>query len=259
VLPLGISFYTFTQIAYLVDAARGQAEEYNLISYCLFVTFFPHLIAGPIIHHRQVMPQFAQTSTFRFNQANFATGITFFAIGLFKKVVLADTIALFASPVFHAAAQGESLTALRAWTGVLAYTLQLYFDFSGYSDMAVGLGRMMGIDLPYNFNSPYKAVNIIDFWRRWHMTLSRFLRDYLYIPLGGNRHSAVRRYLNLFLTMLLAAGFGMGRAGPLCFGARCMVFTSCLIMAGAPCVPYWASRLATERPGGAAWRACSLC
>ncbi|MGH8607429.1 MAG: MBOAT family O-acyltransferase [Gammaproteobacteria bacterium] len=203
VLPLGISFYTFTQIAYLVDAARGEAEEYNPISYCLFVTFFPHLIAGPIIHHRQVMPQFAQAGTFRFSHANFATGITFFAIGLFKKVVLADTMGLFASPVFAAAAEGAVLSALKAWTGVLAYTLQLYFDFSGYSDMAVGLARLMGIDLPYNFNSPYKAANIIDFWRRWHMTLSRFLRDYLYISLGGNRHGERRRYINLFLTMLL--------------------------------------------------------
>ncbi len=203
VLPLAISFYTFQQIAYLVDAARGEAEEYSLIDYCLFVTFFPQLIAGPIIHHREVMPQFAQVGTFRFSQANFATGITFFAIGLFKKVVLADTMGLFASPVFTAAADGAALSALKAWTGVLAYTLQLYFDFSGYSDMAVGLARLMGIHLPYNFNSPYKAVNVIDFWRRWHMTLSRFLRDYLYIPLGGNRHGELRRYLNLFLTMLL--------------------------------------------------------
>ncbi|MGH8612857.1 MAG: MBOAT family O-acyltransferase [Gammaproteobacteria bacterium] len=203
VLPLGISFYTFTQIAYLVDAARGEAQEYNLISYCLFVTFFPHLIAGPIIHHRQVMPQFTQAGTFRFSHANFATGITFFAIGLFKKVVLADTMGTFASPVFAAAADGAALSALKAWTGVLAYSLQLYFDFSGYSDMAVGLARLMGIDLPYNFNSPYKAVNIIDFWRRWHLTLSHFLRDYLYIPLGGNRRGELRRYINLFLTMLL--------------------------------------------------------
>lgn len=203
VLPLGISFYTFTQIAYLTDAARGEAKEYNLISYCLFVTFFPHLIAGPIIHHRQVMPQFAEPSTFRFSHSNCAVGITFFTIGLFKKVVVADTVATYASPVFASAANDQALFALEAWTGVLAYTLQLYFDFSGYSDMAVGLARMFGITLPYNFNSPYKAVNIIDFWRRWHMTLSAFLRDYLYIPLGGNRHGPLRRYLNLFLTMLL--------------------------------------------------------
>lgn len=209
VLPLGISFYTFTQIAYLVDAAKGEAEEYNLVSYCLFVTFFPHLIAGPIIHHRQVMPQFAQRATFRFSHVNFAVGLTFFTIGLFKKVVWADTLGTFASPVFAAASEGAPISALEAWTGVLAYTLQLYFDFSGYSDMAVGLARMVGIELPYNFNSPYKAVNIIDFWRRWHMTLSRFLRDYLYIPLGGNRYGQGRRYLNLFLTMLLG-GFWHG-------------------------------------------------
>ncbi|MGH8653622.1 MAG: MBOAT family O-acyltransferase [Gammaproteobacteria bacterium] len=203
VLPLGISFYTFTQLAYLVDASRGEAEEYDLISYCLFVTFFPHLIAGPIIHHRQVMPQFARPGTFRFSHSNLAVGSTFFAIGLFKKVVWADTLATFASPVFDAAAGGAQMSAFDAWSGVLAYTLQLYFDFSGYSDMAVGLSRMLGIYLPYNFNSPYKAVNIIDFWRRWHMTLSRFLRDYLYIPLGGNRSGKVRRYVNLFVTVLL--------------------------------------------------------
>ncbi len=203
VLPLGISFYTFTQVAYLVDATRGEAEDYNLISYCLFVTFFPHLIAGPIIYHRQVMPQFTRSGTFRFSHVNFATGITFFAVGLFKKVVCADTMGTFASPVFAAAADGVELSAVRAWTGVLAFTLQIYFDFSGYSDMAVGLARLFGITLPYNFNSPYKAVNIIDFWRRWHMSLSRFLRDYLYIPLGGNRRGETRRYMNLFLTMLL--------------------------------------------------------
>jgi len=203
ILPLGISFYTFTQIAYLVDAARGEAEEYNPISYCLFVTFFPHLIAGPIIHHRRVMPQFTNPAIFRFNHTNFAVGITFFAIGLFKKVVFADTLATYSSPVFAAAADGASLSAIEAWAGALAYTLQLYFDFSGYSDMAVGLSRMFGIILPFNFNSPYQAVNIIDFWRRWHMSLSAFLRDYLYFSLGGNRLGKLRRYLNLLVTMLL--------------------------------------------------------
>ncbi len=203
ILPLGISFYTFTQIAYLVDAARGEAKEYNPISYSLFVTFFPHLIAGPIIHHRQVMPQFSNPAIFRFNHTNFAVGITFFAIGLSKKVVFADTLATYSSPVFAAAADGASLSAIEAWTGALAYTLQLYFDFSGYSDMAVGLSRMFGIILPFNFNSPYQAVNIIDFWRRWHMSLSAFLRDYLYFSLGGNRLGKLRRYINLLLTMLL--------------------------------------------------------
>jgi alginate O-acetyltransferase complex protein AlgI len=203
VLPLGISFFTFTQIAYLVDAHRGEAREYNPLHYALFVTYFPHLIAGPVLHHDEMMPQFAKPSIYRFNLEHFTAGTVYFLMGLFKKVVIADGISGFASPVFAAAAEGETLSALDAWGGALAYTFQLYFDFSGYSDMAVGLAMMMGVRLPLNFDSPYKATNISDFWRRWHMTLSRFLRDYLYIALGGNRRGAVRRYLNLFLTMLL--------------------------------------------------------
>jgi alginate O-acetyltransferase complex protein AlgI len=203
VLPLAISFHTFQQIAYLVDAYRGEAREYNLLHYTLFVTFFPQMMAGPIVHHSEMLPQFGYPETFRFSHANLAVGVTLFAIGLFKKVVLADAVAVYASPVFAAAAHGTVLSFFEAWGGALAYTLQIYFDFSGYSDMAVGLGRMFGIRLPINFHSPYQAVNIIDFWRRWHMTLSRFLRDYLYVPLGGNRQGAPRRYLNLFLTMLL--------------------------------------------------------
>lgn len=203
VLPLGISFYTFTQIAFLVDVYHGKAREYNFVHYVLFVTYFPHLIAGPILHHKEMMPQFEQPSTYRLNREDVAVGLTIFAIGLFKKVVLADGVSVYVGPVFDAAAQGKSLTFLEAWGGALAYTLQLYFDFSGYSDMAIGLSRLFGIKLPLNFDSPYKAVNIIEFWRRWHMTLSRFLRDYLYIALGGNRHGVVRRYMNLILTMLL--------------------------------------------------------
>lgn len=203
ILPLGISFFTFTQIAFLVDAWRGLAKEFNFIHYGLFVTYFPHLIAGPVLHHKEMMPQFGQSETYRLQWENIAVGLTIFAIGLFKKIVLADGVAPYASPVFDAAHAGETLTFLEAWGGVLAYTLQLYFDFSGYSDMAIGASRLFGVRLPLNFNSPYQALNIIDFWRRWHMTLSRFLRDYLYFALGGNRHGKSRRYVNLLVTMLL--------------------------------------------------------
>jgi alginate O-acetyltransferase complex protein AlgI len=203
VLPLAISFFTFQQIAYLVDAASGDAGDYDFVDYCLFVTFFPQLIAGPIVHHREMMDQFRRPARLRLNAAAFATGCTFFTIGLFKKVVIADNLAPLADQTFAVSAQGAALSAVAAWHGVTAYTLQLYFDFSCYSDMAVGLGLMFGIRLPYNFNSPYQATNIIDFWRRWHMTLSRFLRDYLYVPLGGNRQGPSRRYVNLMATMVL--------------------------------------------------------
>ncbi len=203
ILPLGISFFTFQQIAYLIDAHRGETKEYSFLHYTLFVTFFPQLIAGPIVHHKEMLPQFATVLGEKFNQANLTVGLTIFTFGLFKKVIIADTLASFATPVFSAANQGVTLTFFEAWCGALAYTFQLYFDFSGYSDMAIGLGRICGIRLPLNFNSPYKAVNIIDFWQRWHITLSRFLRDYLYIPLGGNRKGRARQYGNLIVTMLL--------------------------------------------------------
>lgn len=203
ILPLGISFYTFTQTAYLVDAYRGETLKQNLVSYGLFVTFFPHLIAGPILHHKEMIPQFNRRVLRQFNFSNIAVGLTLFVLGLFKKVVFADNIATFVSPIFDAADQGSPITLFYAWGGALAYTMQLYFDFSGYSDMAIGIAWMFGIKLPLNFNSPYKAVNIIDFWRRWHITLSHFLRDYLYIPLGGNRKGKIRRYVNLMITMLL--------------------------------------------------------
>lgn len=203
VLPLAISFFTFQQIAYLVDVYRDRACEQSFARYCLFVTFFPQLIAGPIVHHAEMLPQFEKSATFRPRRRNLEVGLAIVAIGLFKKVVIADGIAAYATPVFAAAENGTPLSFFEAWCGALAYTFQLYFDFSGYSDMAIGLGRLFGIRLPINFNSPYKAANIIDFWRRWHITLSRFLRDYLYIPLGGNRHGPLRRHVNLFLTMLL--------------------------------------------------------
>ena len=200
VLPIGISFFTFTQIAFVVDCYRGQAGEYRFVHYALFVSYFPHLVAGPVLHHKEMMPQFDAAGAARLNAANIAVGLSIFVIGLAKKVLIADPLSVLAGPVF---ASGAHPQLVEAWIGTLAYTFQLYFDFSGYSDMAIGLSRLFGVKLPLNFNSPYQAISISDFWRRWHMTLSRFLRDYLYLPLGGNRHGARRRYLNLMLTMLL--------------------------------------------------------
>lgn len=202
-LPLGISFFTFTQISFLVDTYQGKVKEFNFIHYVLFVTYFPHLIAGPVLHHQEMMPQFSKQSTCRVCWENIATGLTIFILGLAKKVLIADSFADYASPVFTFVASGGHPMFFESWVGALAYTLQLYFDFSAYSDMAIGLSLMFNIRLPINFNSPYKASSIIDFWRRWHITLSRFLRDYLYIPLGGSRKGALRRYLNLMITMLL--------------------------------------------------------
>jgi alginate O-acetyltransferase complex protein AlgI len=201
ILPIGISFYTFTQIAFLADAYAGKVTEYRFIYYLLFVTYFPHLIAGPVLHHKEMMPQFDDDRNYRPQLPDIAVGITIFAIGLAKKVLIADNLAEYAAPVFSPKSEMPSL--LTAWGGALAYTFQLYFDFSGYSDMAIGLSRLFGIRLPLNFSSPYKSTSIAEFWRRWHMTLSRFLRDYLYIPLGGNRHGEFRRHANLFITMVL--------------------------------------------------------
>jgi alginate O-acetyltransferase complex protein AlgI len=202
ILPLGISFFTFQQIAYLVDVMRGAKVERDLVSYALFVSFFPHLIAGPLVHHAEMIPQFKRARTSR-SAVLAARGLAIFAAGLFKKVVIADNLAQFVTPVFAHLDAGGGVTTQWAWLATLAYTLQIYFDFSGYSDMAIGLALLFGIRLPVNFRSPYKAASIIEFWRRWHITLSRFLRDYLYIPLGGNRLGEQRRYLNLLLTMLL--------------------------------------------------------
>lgn len=200
VLPIGISFFTFTQIAFLVDTFQGKVQESRFIYYLLFVTYFPHLIAGPVLHHKEMMPQFADRRIYRWSSRSVAVGTTIFFIGLAKKVLIADNIAPYAAPLFdHPGAP----SLLLAWSGVLAYTFQLYFDFSGYSDMAIGLSRIFGVRLPLNFDSPYKSENIAQFWRKWHMTLSRFLRDYLYIPLGGNRHGSGRRYVNLMTTMVL--------------------------------------------------------
>lgn len=203
ILPLGISFFTFQQIAYLVDASRGETTEYRFGDYLLFVTFFPQLIAGPIVHHKEVMPQFDLGRGVGWAR-HFPVGFAILLVGLFKKIVVADPCAQIANPLFELAAAGDRpLTMVEAWTAAVAYAMQIYFDFSGYSDMAIGAARMFGIRLPVNFASPYKALSIADFWRRWHITLSRFLRDYLYIPLGGNRLGPVRRYGNLLVTMVL--------------------------------------------------------
>lgn len=199
-LPLAISFFTFQQIAYLVDAYHAEAQEYDWLNYALFVTFFPHLIAGPIVHHKEMMPQFRSLENKTWNYENVARGFLLFVIGLFKKVVIADALAVWASWGFDTA---PALTLVEAWVASLSYTFQIYFDFSGYTDMALGLALMFNIRLPLNFNSPYKSLNIQEFWRRWHMTLSRFLRNYIYIPLGGNRCGEPRLYSNLMITFLI--------------------------------------------------------
>jgi D-alanyl-lipoteichoic acid acyltransferase DltB (MBOAT superfamily) len=199
-LPLAISFFTFTQIAYLVDSYRGETKEYDLLNYALFVTFFPHLIAGPIVHHKEIMPQFAAQTNLLKHHRNIALGLFLLAIGLCKKVLIADSFAQWASKGFD---QLANLNFFEAWCTSLSYTFQLYFDFSGYTDMAIGASLLFNIRLPINFNSPYKASDIRDFWRRWHITLSRFLRDYLYIPLGGGRQGRYRAYVNLLVTFVL--------------------------------------------------------
>lgn len=198
VLPLGVSFFTFTQTAYLVDVYRGETKEYTKSDYLLFVTIFPHLIAGPILYHKDMIPQFSVAENYKLNYKNLTYGIVWFTIGLFKKVVIADKLAVWANQVFN---NTSNLTMLDAWGGSLAYSLQLYFDFSGYSEMAIGLGLLFNYNLPLNFNLPYRATSIIDFWRRWHMTLSAFLKNYLYIPLGGNRSGNHMR--NILITMFL--------------------------------------------------------
>ena len=199
-LPLGISFFTFTQIAYLVDTARGEVRETNPVHYALFVTFFPHLLAGPILHHKEMMPQFAESANRHFNTANFARGLFLLALGFGKKVLIADPLG---ETVGAGYANIDALGLHDAWMTTLAYTFQIYFDFSGYTDMALGAALMFNIRLPVNFNSPYLAADIQDFWRRWHMTLSRFLRDYLYIPLGGNQASDTRIATHVMVTFLL--------------------------------------------------------
>jgi D-alanyl-lipoteichoic acid acyltransferase DltB (MBOAT superfamily) len=200
IIPLGISFFTFTQIAYLVDAYNSDVKEYNFVNYSLFVTYFPHLLAGPIIHHKEMMPQFDRLKNKIINHKNLSMGIFLFFIGFFKKIVVADTFAEWAKNGFDLATQ---LTFVDAWFTSLSYSMQIYFDFSGYTDMALGTSLMFNIKLPINFNTPYKSLDIQEFWRRWHVTLSRFLRDYVYIPLGGNRVSEPKNLLNLMSTFLI--------------------------------------------------------
>ena len=200
VLPLAISFFTFQQIAYLVDSYKGETKEYDFLNYALFVTFFPQLIAGPIVHHKEMMPQFSKNRNKVINYRNIAMGLFIFSIGLFKKVIIADIFSRWATLGFDTA---TTLNLIEAWVTSLSYTFQLYFDFSGYTDMAIGIALLFNIKLPINFNSPYKATDIQDFWRRWHITLTRFLRDYIYIPLGGNREGSFRTYTNLFIVFLI--------------------------------------------------------
>lgn len=202
VLPLGISFFIFQQISYIVDLKRGQAPVYPLLNYAAYVCFFPQLIAGPIVRHNELIPQFAgRTSTASLSE-QCGRGALLFILGLVKKVFFADELAPLADAGFALAAS-ETLSVDAAWHAALAYSLQLYFDFSAYSDMALGLAALFGFVLPLNFNNPYTATSIREFWRRWHMTLSRFLRDYVYIPVGGSRGSALKTYLFAVCTMLL--------------------------------------------------------
>jgi len=202
-LPLAISFFTFQQISFLYDTYRGDLVECDFPRYALFIVFFPQLIAGPIVLQKDTIPQFTLSVFKNRMGVNLSVGLTLFVIGLFKKIVLADGVVPYVSTAFSLAETTEGVPVEAAWIGALAYTFQIYFDFSGYCDMALGVARMFGIRLPINFNSPYKSKSIVEFWRRWHITLSRFLRDYLYIPLGGSRRGAGRRHINLMATMAL--------------------------------------------------------
>ena len=202
ILPLGISFFVFQKISYLMDLRRGDRHIYGFLDFWMFVTFFPQLIAGPLVRHNEIIPQFAHDPRGPKTWENLGRGLVLFIIGLGKKVAVADTLAQLADPAFARAAH-TTLTAAEAWIGGMAFTFQLYFDFSGYSDMAIGLALMFGLTLPINFNSPYQAVSCRDLWRRWHITLSRFLRDYLYVPLGGSRKGELRQAVNVIVTMLL--------------------------------------------------------
>ena len=202
-LPLGISFITFQKIAYLVDAWRGQFSSQRWSDYALFVTFFPQLIAGPIEHQAEFFPQIKHAEFGRWRSDRIVAGAAIYALGMGKKLLLADAFGRDADQAFDQFAQIASVGAVEAWLGVLAYTFQIYFDFSAYSDMAIGLGLLFGVTLPENFAAPYRATSVIEFWRRWHITLSRFLRDYLYLPLGGSRRGQFRQVVNLSITMLI--------------------------------------------------------
>jgi alginate O-acetyltransferase complex protein AlgI len=224
VLPLAISFFTFQQIAYLVDCYQGKIHKQNLTQYSLFVCFFPQLIAGPIVHHKEMMPQFDTRENAFINHKNIMVGLIILSIGIFKKLAIADTFSAWADSGFDSE---KPLSILEAWGATLSYTFQLYYDFSGYTDMAIGAALIFNIRLPQNFNSPYKALNIQDFWRRWHITLSHWLRDYLYIPLGGSKSGECNTYINIFVTFLLGglwhgAGWGFVIWGALHGSALCI-------------------------------------
>lgn len=201
ILPLGISFFTFQQLSYIIDSYHGETDGYRFDEYALFVCYFPQLIAGPIVLHDEIIPQFRKDSSRHFNSENFARGMYIFALGLFKKVIVADT---FSAAVNWGFSDIASLGSLEAWIVSISYTFQLYFDFSGYCDMAIGIGAMMNIDITQNFNSPYKALSIPEFWSRWHITLTRFLRAYIYFPLGGNRKGTLRTYFNIMVVFLVS-------------------------------------------------------
>jgi alginate O-acetyltransferase complex protein AlgI len=203
ILPLGISFFTFQQISYLLDKSRNDAPNYSLLDYAVYVSFFPQLIAGPIVRHSEIIPQYRKSPRRPDIYHHIGAGLVLFALGLAKKTLIADQFAETATPLFDLASAGQTLSLGEAWSGAFTYSMQLYFDFSGYSDMAIGLGLMFGLQFPVNFNAPYRATDIRDFWRRWHMTLSRFLRDYLYIAMGGNQHGTLRLLSALLITMLL--------------------------------------------------------
>lgn len=199
-LPLGISFFTFQQLSFLVSVYKKDERVEGFINYCVFVLFFPQLVAGPIVLYSEMIPQFKDHERSRFSSDNIAAGLYMFCLGLFKKAVIADTLALFVDNGFSQASLGMPA----AWATSLSYTLQIYFDFSGYSDMAIGLGKMFNIDIPYNFLSPYKSQSISEFWRRWHITLGRALSTYIYRPLGGNRRGSLRTALNNFITFFIS-------------------------------------------------------
>ena len=200
-LPLGISFFTFQQLSYVIDSYLGRVKTYSFRQYVLFVTFFPQLIAGPIVLHDEIIPQFKNIDKKTFNWNNFSEGLMAFSFGMAKKVIIADS---FGNVVNYGFANLAGLDSTNAIFTMLSYTIQIYFDFSGYCDMATGIAKMFNIDLPINFNSPYKALSITEFWKRWHITLTRFLRTYIYFPLGGNRKGQCRTYLNLFIVFLVS-------------------------------------------------------
>jgi D-alanyl-lipoteichoic acid acyltransferase DltB (MBOAT superfamily) len=203
IMPIGISFFTFQQIAYLVDTWRGKVIAHGFRDYIFFISFFPHLIAGPIVAQADLLPQLAERRDWRLKPEQLAVGLALFSVGLFKKTVLIDPFVPYIDAIYQTAAAGQPVAMADAWLGALGYSFQIYFDFSAYSDMAIGLAYLFGFRLPMNFFSPYKAVDIRDFWRRWHMTLSRFLRDYLYIPLGGSRRGLAHTLMAVIATMTL--------------------------------------------------------